>query len=78
VSAEEARETVHPAGDELLGRSRGLRWFGQGRGALVQARPDVIGGVGAALPFVARQHGAGGGDTGEAGQSEELPWAHGP
>ena len=45
---------------------------------LVQPGPDVVGRVGPALPLVAREHRTGRGDTGEAGQSEELPEAHDP
>ena len=43
---------------------------------IVQAGPDVVGRVGAALPLVPGQHHATGGDTGQAGQPEELPEAH--
>ncbi len=52
--------------------------IGHRSGALVQPAPHVVGGVGAALPLVAREHGAAGRDTGDTGQSEELPEAHGP
>jgi len=44
----------------------------------VQAGTDVVGRVSPALPLVAGEHRTCRGDTGEAGQSEELPEAHGP
>ncbi|MCW2685091.1 MAG: hypothetical protein JWP33_3004 [Blastococcus sp.] len=65
------------AGGELRGRYR-LGLLGGGRRALVQPGPHVVGGVRAALTLVAGQHGTTGRDTGEAGQSYELPEAHAP
>ena len=70
-------EAVRAAGGEL-GCGRRLRGLGQSSRALVQPAPHVVGRVRAALPLVAREHGAAGRDTGDAGQSEKLPEAHGP
>jgi hypothetical protein len=57
---------------------RGLRRFGQRGVPVVQAGTDVVRRVAAALALVAHQDRTGGSDAGEAGQSEELPGAHGP
>lgn len=68
-----------PARSELAGgRGCGGGLLPGGRRALVQAGPDVVGGVGPALPLVAGQHRTTGGDTRETGKSEQLPEAHGP
>ena len=68
-----------PAAGRQLGGGRRLgHGLGQRGVPLVQAGADVVRGVGAALPLVAGQHGTRRGDTGEAGQSEQLPGAHGP
>ena len=77
AAAEHAGEAVSAPGSKLGQR----RWRGlldQRRVPLVQPGPHVVRGVGPALPLVAREHRTGRGDTGEAGQSEELPEAHGP
>ena len=72
-----ARRWVRPAIELGRGR-RDARNLGQIGVPLVQPGPDVVRRVGAALALVAGQHGPGGGHAGEAGQSEELPEAHGP
>ena len=77
AAAEQPGEAVGAAGGELGGAHR-LGRLGQRGRALVQPGADVVGRVRAALPFVAGQHGTTSGDTGEAGQSEQLPEAHGP
>ncbi len=71
---------MHAAGPGLGGFRR-LGWclgLGKGRVALVQPGTDVVRGVGATLALVAGQDRTGGGDAGEAGQSEQLPGAHAP
>ena len=55
-----------------------LRRLGEAGVPLVQPGADVVRRVGAALPLVAGQHDPGRRHAGEAGQSEELPEAHGP
>ena len=68
---------MQPAGGWRSDLDR-LRLLREGGVPLVQPSPDVVRCVGPALPLVAGQHRTGRGDTGEAGQSEELPEAHGP
>jgi hypothetical protein len=61
---------VGAAGAQL--GDRGRRRLGRGlqrRVPLVQPGPDVVSGVGPALPLVAREHGAGRRHAGETGQS---------
>ena len=70
--AEQPGEAVPAAGGAAR---RGGHRLGHGleRGVpLVQPCAHVVGGVGAALPLVAGQHGSTGGDAGQAGQSEQL------
>jgi hypothetical protein len=55
-----------------------LGLFPQGGVPFVEAGPDVVRGVGTALALIARDDHTGRSDPGEAGQSEELPEAHGP
>ena len=45
-------------------------------GALVQSSADVVGCVGAALPFVACHHGAGRGNSGYHGNADPFPQPH--
>ena len=77
LPAEQAGEPVGAAGRQLGRRGR-LGGIGQRGVALVQPAAHVVRRVGPALALVAGQHRATGGDTGEAGQSEQFPEAHAP
>src|SRR4051794_29115638 len=75
-AAQQPGQAVGASGGELGGGCL-RRDVGEAGMPFVQPGADVVRRVGPALPLVADQHDAGRRHAGEAGQSEELPQAHG-